>query len=331
MLRRLLSWLFILGSKTRLYLYKKNIFKSVHVDARVISVGNLSMGGGGKTPMTMKLAAEMNKKGLKTVVIEKGYKGALPSDEVLCAEKGKDAAPDVRVIGDEAAMVWESLLKGTRLCVSKNKSKGAVAAKQKWPDTKIIIVDDGFQHLALKRDVDIVLIDAGVGFKERIFPVGVLREPYSELKRADIAVFTKSDDLSQEEINELIKEARTHDPDLIIFFARTEFHSSMNVNGKKVLPVSAIFNGAHFRKKLKDSSAVFEKYMQYSDHKKFSSRDVKDIYGLRDKVGAEYIAMTKKDWAKLERLMPDCDDIVLCWYEHVIDNVEEFVRCCIGS
>jgi tetraacyldisaccharide 4'-kinase len=331
MLRRLFSWLFILISKARLCLYKKEVFKSMKVDARVISVGNISMGGSGKTPMSLKLVNEAVKKGLKTVVIERGYKSELSPNQIICVEKGKDSIPDVKTIGDEATMVWESLHKGTRLCVSKSKSRGALFCTQKWKDTQVIVIDDGFQHLALDRDVNVVLIDAVSGFNDKVFPHGILREPYTSLKRANIVVFTKADDLSEEDIKELVDKAKTFNKDLKIFFARTKFYSSIDVNGKKVLPVSAVFNGFHFRKKLKTSGAVFEKYMEYSDHRKFSSKDMKDIYDFKDKTGAEYIALTKKDWAKLEKLMPNHDDVVLCWYEHSIDDEEDFLKCCIGA
>jgi tetraacyldisaccharide 4'-kinase len=330
MLRRLLSWIFILASRTRLYLYKKGLFKSIKVDARVISIGNISMGGSGKTPMVLKLANEAANRGLRTVLIERGYKGKL-SSQIVCAKKGIDAAPDVKIIGDEAKMVWDSLVKGVRMCVSKSKAKGAEASKEKWPDTKIMIIDDGFQHLQLERDVDVVLIDAVSGFDEKVFPHGTLREPYSALKRADIVIFTKADDLSKDDLNELSEKAKEYNPKIKIFFAKTKFYSSVDLNGKKVLPVSAVFNGAHFRKKLKTAGAIFDKYMGYSDHRAFSTNDVKDIYDFKNSVAAQYIALTKKDWAKLERLVPDHNDIVLCWYEHVIDNEEDFIKCCIGS
>ena len=174
MLRRLLSWIFILASRTRLYLYKKGLLKSIKVDARVVSIGNISMGGSGKTPMVLKLANEAANRGSRAVLIERGYKGEL-SSQIVCAEKGLDIAPNVKIIGDEAQMVWDSLSKGIRMCVSKSKAKGAKAAKEKWPDTKMIIVDDGFQHLQLKRDVDVVLIDAVSGFDGKVFPHGTLK------------------------------------------------------------------------------------------------------------------------------------------------------------
>ena len=250
---------------------------------------------------------------------------------MVCAEKGIDTAPNVKIIGDEAQMVWDSLSNGVRMCVSKSKAKGAVAAQEKWPDTKIVIVDDGFQHLQLKRDVDVVLIDAVSGFDGKVFPHGTLREPYSALKRADIVIFTKADDLSTDDLNELSEKAKEHNPNIKIFFAKTKFYASIDLNGKKILPVSAVFNGEHFRKKLKTAGAIFDKYMGYSDHRAFSPNDVTDIYDFKNTVAAQYIALTKKDWAKLEKLIPDHNDVVLCWYEHIIDNEEEFIRCCIGS
>lgn len=331
MLRRLFSWLFILISRTRLFLYQKGLFKSSKVPARVISIGNISMGGSGKTPMVVSLVNEAVKRNLKTVVIEKGYKSGLKSDQIICSQKGTDNDPDVNPVGDEAKMVWDSIPAGARLCVSKNKTRGAILCMQKWQDTKIIIVDDGFQHLTLNRDVDVVLIDATSGFNDHVFPHGNLREQYSALKRATIVVFTKSDDVPKKELDELSTKAKAYNSDIKVFFAKTKFYCSSPVAGKKVLPVSAVYNGAHFRNKLKGADAVFEKYMEYADHREFTHKDLSNILSFKDKVGAEIIAVTKKDWAKLEKLMPKNEVVALCWYEHIIDDHEEFLKCCIGS
>ncbi len=331
MLRRLLSWLFVLVSGIRLYLYNKGLLRRIKIDARVISVGNLSMGGSGKTPLTLKLANEAHKRGVKTVLIERGYKGKLSRTQIICSEKGVDKTPELKLIGDEAKMVWESLPEGLKLCVSKSKADGALEAKQKWQDTGLIIVDDGFQHLKLKRDVDIVLMDASSGFMEKVFPLGKLREPYSALKRATVVLFTKTDGLSDEELERLDQKVKGYAPKVKVFFAKTKFYSSVELRDKKVLPVSAVFNGAHFRNKLKSAGAIFDKYMGYSDHRAFGISDVKDIYDLKQKVAAQYIALTKKDWAKLEKLIPNHNDVAVCWYEHVINSEEEFIRCCIGS
>jgi len=331
MLRRLFSWLFILISRTRLFFYRIGLFKSSKVPARVISIGNISMGGSGKTPMVLALANDAIAKGHTTAVIEKGYKSGLKSGQVVLSQKGQDDSPDVKLVGDEAKMVWDSIPTGVRLCVSKNKTQGAILCMEKWKDTKIIIVDDGFQHLTLNRDVDVVLIDATTGFNDKVFPHGALREPYSSLKRASVVVFTKSDDLKQKELDELSDKAKSYNSDIKVFFAKTKFYCSEPLDGKKVLPVSAVYNGAHFRSKLKGVNAVFEKYMEYSDHRKFTHKDLSDILSFKKNIGAEVIAVTKKDWSKLESLMPNNEAVALCWYEHVIEDKEGFLKCCIGS
>jgi len=323
--------LFILISKIRLFFYKKGIFKSSTVPARVISVGNISMGGSGKTPMVVHLANHAISKGFQTAVIEKGYKSGLKSGEVVLSQKGTDSDPDVKLVGDEAKMVWDSIPTGARLCVSKNKTQGAILCMEKWKDTKIIIVDDGFQHLTLNRDVDVVLIDATTGFNDKVFPHGALREPYSSLVRASVVVFTKSDGIPQKELDELSNKAKSFNSNIKVFFAKTKFYCSTPVEGKKVLPVSAVYNGAHFRNKLKGANAVFEKYMEYADHRDFTHKDLSEILSFKDKVGAEMIAVTKKDWSKLESLMPKNEAVALCWYEHIIDDHEGFLKCCIGS
>ncbi|MFH1223787.1 MAG: tetraacyldisaccharide 4'-kinase, partial [Pseudomonadota bacterium] len=211
-----------------------------------------------------------------------------------------------------------------------DKTAGASALKKKWADTNVVIVDDAFQHLKLKRDTDIVLIDSNKGFKDKVFPYGMLRESYSSLKRADIILFTKSDKLNEAEKDGLKAKALKIHPGLKVFFSVTELHTSKDVKDKKILPVCAIYNPRHFLDKLIAAGGIFEKYFAYGDHHRFRNSDVKNILRLKESVGAEYIVATSKDMPKLREFFKGRADVVEAWYEHKINDKEEFLTCCIG-
>ena len=218
MIRTFLSLLFRIVITVREYLYSIGVLRSYKVDAKVISVGNIAVGGAGKTPLVLLLNERLRNRGYKTAILEKGYKSGLRHNEIVLAEKGRDSLRE-DIIGDEPAMIWEQIPMGTRLAVCNDKTKAAISVKKMWPDTNAIIIDDGFQHLKLKRDVDIVLIDASLGIKDKLVPLGKLREPYSSLKRANIVLFTKSDGMTEEEKDVLKDKVLAINPELKVFFS----------------------------------------------------------------------------------------------------------------
>jgi len=310
-------------------MYELGILKSYEFGVKIISVGNTSMGGSGKTPLVLWLAKALIGKGLKVGIVEKGYRSKLSKKDIVLGEKGKDKINE-SLIGDEAAMIWNKVTDGVRLCVSHDKTAGTASLEQRWRDLDAVIVDDAFQHLKLKRDVDVVLIDSMSGFKDRMFPYGRLRESYSSLKRANVLLFTKADALSKTDREYLLEKALKINSKLKVFFSITELYTSVDVKGKKVLPVSAIYNPMHFNDKLRAAGAVFEKYAAYADHYSFGKKDVDHIIKVKESAGAEYIVVTSKDIPKLKEFFKGRNDIIEAWYEHKIDDQEGFLRCCIG-
>jgi len=330
MIKRLLSFLWMLIAGARACLYSKNIFKSHGSSIRIISVGNISLGGAGKTPFVLWLIKRFMDKGLKTAVIERGYKSGLPKKECKMWQKGKDQIGPI-LIGDEPQMLWEALPSGARLCVCSDKTKGVMEVEKKWSDSDVIVVDDGFQHLRLKRNINIVLMEAIGAFEDRIFPMGRLREAYSSLKRADIIVFTKADVLKERDL--LIEKAKNFNPNIKIFFADSIFKSSIDLKGKKVFPLSSIYNPKYFHLKLKEAGADFERYMAFRDHYAYDLKTVKMIIDNAKNLGVKYVALTSKDWVKIKPILSDelkvGIEFIECSYEHTLENEEEFLNCSI--
>ena len=328
MTRTFLSLLFRVVIKVREYLYSVGVLKSYKIDAKIISVGNISVGGAGKTPLVLLLNERLRNRGYITAILEKGYKSGLRCNEIVSAEKGRDTLRE-DIIGDEPAMIWDQVPMGTRLAVCNDKTKAAISVKKMWPDTNAIIIDDGFQHLKLKRDVDIVLIDASMGIKDKLIPLGRLREPYSSLRRANIVLFTKSDGMMEDEKELLKDKVLAINPDLKVFFSVVKFITSMPIKDKRVFPVSAIYNPTHFHRKIKESGGEFEKHMSFSDHYKFNQSVFNEVVQAASRVGAEYIIVTSKDWGKIKPFIGEHHNIIEAWYEHQINNEGEFLKCCM--
>lgn len=329
MLRRILSYLFKYLVMFRAFLYAKGLLKSLKISARVISIGNISVGGSGKTPLSIWLTLKLNQKGLKTALLEKGYKSGLRGDEVFISDGTKKV--EATFIGDEPAMALRSLQGKALLCVSKDKTRGAVELTRDHPDIKYIVVDDGFQHLRLHRDVNVVLMDSQEGFNGKLMPLGKLRESYTALKRATAVIFTKTDGLSEEDKKELKLKAEAINKNIFIFFADVKFFSSQNIDKLKILPVSSVSNYQFFHKKLRDSGAIFEKYIAHRDHHNFAKDDIDYIVKLFKSTGADFVVYTSKDAVKVKELLKQKGvPAVEVWYDHEIDRPEEFVKLCIG-
>ena len=190
---RALSFFYYIGIKLRGLLYWMGIFRSRKLPAKVISVGNLTVGGTGKTPFVLYLAEKLSK-GSKVGVLSRGY-GA-----------GSKAMED-----DENMALPENVVRATN---PDRFSAGQKLIKEQGVQT--IILDDGFQHLSLKRDVDIVLIDATNPFgKGRLMPAGILREPLASLNRADIFVLTHVDLVTPEQLNALEQKLKRYNKKIV--------------------------------------------------------------------------------------------------------------------
>ena len=186
---KLIAVAYLLGHHFRLWAYRLGVFPSRKLECRVISVGNLTLGGTGKTPFVIMIAEILRGNGLKPAILSRGYGGRSDhSINVVCDGRQTFLSPDW--VGDEAVMMAEKLKNIPILTGPDRYQTGRYALEHFGVDT--LILDDGFQHLALKRDLDILLIDhsrpLGNG---HLFPAGELREPAIETRRADIVCFSR--------------------------------------------------------------------------------------------------------------------------------------------
>ena len=215
----LAGWLYGKIADLRNYLYDRKFFKRHHLGARTISIGNITTGGTGKTPLVGLVAEILAEAGEKVCILTRGYGRNDPRSRVLVSD-GHQVFVDARTGGDEPVELAQKLL-GKAIVVADPDRVSAAAWVKKEYGVTVFILDDGFQHRRVKRDLDIVCIDAtdpcGSG---RVLPAGRLREPFSNLARADAIVVTRSDLVDS--TDEVISRVRRRNPGAPIFTSRTD-------------------------------------------------------------------------------------------------------------
>jgi len=267
------------------------IFKTIfskRLDCKVVSVGNLTLGGTGKTPAVIALADILKKEGRNPAVIIRGY-------------------------GDDEWRMLSEKLKGVPVIVNKNRlAGGRKAVREFGADTALF--DDGFQHWAVKRDLDIVLIDSTNPFgNRRIFPRGVLREPISSVKRADIILLTKTD-MGRENIPGITDEIKRFAGGACVLesiHAPRDFYeiktgarvALSEIDGSKVAVLSSIENKEYFEYTLRALGASIAARFGYPDHYDYAGSDIEGIIQKCGGSKIETIVTTEKDAAKLKPWM----------------------------
>ena len=196
------SWLYAKSIGLRNALYEKGIFESHSLSARTISIGNITTGGTGKTPVVAYVAKILAARGEKVCILSRGYGRSEARKRVLVSD-GSEIAADPSEAGDEPYELAGRLLGKAMVIADADRVSAAEWAKRKFGVTAFVL-DDGFQHRKVQRDVDIVCVDATNPFGGgRLIPAGRLREPVANLDRADIVLITRSDLVSPAEISKL--------------------------------------------------------------------------------------------------------------------------------
>ena len=299
---KLLSLFYLWGHYFRMWAYRWDLFPSHKLGCRVISVGNLTLGGTGKTPVVMMIAEILRGNGRKPGILSRGYRGNSKNEiNVVC--DGKNILLSTEVAGDEAVMMAKRLRNVPVLVGSDRYQTGRYAIKHFGVDT--LILDDGFQHLALKRDMNILLFDHQRPFGNgQLFPAGELREPKKEARRADFVCITRYSGSSYPPgiSEQLIK-------NLPLVKSTLRLDSLLNLDGKNfditklqdqpVAAFSGIANPDDFRKLLEKSGARVVCYHPFPDHHEYTLTDLKYIEATARKSGAKIILTTEKDAVKL--------------------------------
>ncbi len=283
-----LTWLWRAGMATDRALKR---LRGCRPEARVISVGNLALGGTGKTPMALWLCERLARAGVTAGVLTRGY-GRKGGAKIEVFEAG--AAADVLAVGEEAALI---LRQGkAQVGVGPDRCKvWRVMRDHGGPE--VIILDDGFQHWRMKRDADVVLIDALDPFRGGLLPLGRLREPFSALKRAAAVVITRTQ--SGREYQGLIKEIRKYSNTAPIFRARIAAIRP-DIGDGPVGAFCGLGQPAGFEQTLREIGIVPEFFQVFPDHHRYTQDE---IAGLRAR--AAILVTTEKDLMNVPAALRD--------------------------
>lgn len=301
-LLKFFSIFYALASRLKNKLYAEGKLVPKKVDAYVISVGNLTTGGVGKTPVVAEIAKYLTDKGEKVAIVSRGYGGKLSGISVI--SDGEKFFFSAEIAGDEPRWLAEN----TKAVVitSKNRYEGAKFAIDKFGATKIIL-DDGFQHRKLHRDLDIVLIDSEKGFgNENLLPAGPLREGLEAFDRIDkLVVVSKNTDHTRADKYANIMSKKLKKETLVCYtepsFAYNIFQSDEKLTqGEKVVAFSAIGQPQQFYNFLKGYDVL--KTVDFDDHHIYTQKDIEKLQQFCLNLSIKKLITTEKDAAKLINL-----------------------------
>jgi tetraacyldisaccharide 4'-kinase len=302
----------------RLFFYETGILRRYPLGCQVISVGNITVGGTGKTPVVEVFARELQKAGRKVAILSRGYrKKELPWYERLLREPiapprvvsdGHHVLLDSEMGGDEPYMLAVNL-PGVVVLVDRNRVKsGRYAVRKFGCDT--LVLDDGFQYQKLKHRLELVLVDSTNPFGNgNLLPRGILREPLRNLKRANFIFLTKSDGRTADlrrRVGDLCPRAEIiecrHEPRCLRDAFTAEEKPLSLLQGLPVLAFSGIAMPQSFESSLRNMGARILEYERFADHHRFAAQEVINAINRADEIGAKAVIVTEKDAVRLPRL-----------------------------
>jgi tetraacyldisaccharide 4'-kinase len=306
------SWEWFYRVRRSLYEYgvlKKQVFK-----VPVISVGNLSFGGTGKTPTIVWLADLLIEKGLTPVVLTRGYKGQLEHSSGLL-KSGQKFRLNPFDYGDEPLMISNKMTKGAVIVGKKRADNLIKYFSDVNPD--VVLLDDGFQHLQIYRSFNIVLFDATMELNlYKVAPMGYLREGMSALKDADAIVLSRADMVTSEKLNKLtsmLSEHFHHKPPVAltrykplgVFDVHDKYIFSIHeLKGLKAIAVTAIASPDSFYRYLESFGVEITEKVSFPDHYFFTPEDVNELL-IKASQQSAIILCSEKDMVKMKRVSLD--------------------------
>jgi|UniRef100_UPI00404B257D tetraacyldisaccharide 4'-kinase len=317
---QLMSYLFSGIAQLRFWLYRHRILHDQPLGCLVVVVGNLTVGGTGKTPVVEKFARALQERGRKVAILSRGYKSKAPpfwkkwwwalthatEPPPRIVSDGKQVLLDSEQAGDEPYMLARNL-PGVIVLVDKNRVKsGAYAIKKFGCDT--LVLDDGFQYLPLKGQLNLLLVDKTNPFGNgHLLPRGILREPIKHLRRASYVFLTKSNGERDTELEALIQKHNpgvdtiecAHRPQYLQRFGSDERQPLSYLKGRRVVAFCGIATPESFEKFLRDLGAKIVGRERYLDHYRYGPEDFDELAELARYHDAECLITTEKDAVRI--------------------------------
>lgn len=296
--------------RLRIAAYAAGLFRTEQLPCRVISVGNITLGGTGKTPTVISIAGLLAKSGKRPLVVSRGY-GRTDESRVTVVSDGASCIVDPASGGDEPALIAERLPQVPVVAGSDRYRAGTFALERFQPD--VVVLDDGYQHIRLGRDLNIVLVDGADPFGNgRLFPAGILREPLDALHRADLVMITREDQASD---LAALKETIGKHTTAGIFTARYAPRDCVNLASGETMPLESLKGAALFTfagiarpeslaMLLRSLGAEVKGLRSFPDHHPYSRKDLEDMIAEASDSGAKMLMTTEKDGVRLKNIAP---------------------------
>jgi len=310
----------------RNWCYDQNIFRIERIGVPVISVGNLIAGGTGKTPFVEYLLKYFLDREKRVTVLSRGYKRSTIG--TLVVSDGRRINGTAETVGDEPFQIARKFPSAI-VIVDERRARAAKLAVDRYA-AEIIILDDGFQHRALGRDIDIVMMDSQASLRNiPMLPAGLRREPLSALRRADLLVFSRV--LDSKNHLQQVKHYSSSPNIGVRFIPKRLYQISTGalvpipeVNGKTCIGFCGIGNPESFRKTLEEIGLTINEFIIFSDHHVYTQTDLKKIMMCHENTHAQMIVTTEKDAVRLvsSRLLDFDGSNVFHYVEIETDIVE---------
>jgi len=304
------SWVYGAAIYVRHILFRFNVITRKELTCTVISVGNITLGGTGKTPTVINIAALLKENRKNPVVVSRGY-GRKNETQTIVVSDGQSCLVDSKIGGDEPVLIG-SKVPGVPVVVGQKRYEAAVEALHLF-NADVVILDDGFQHIQLRRTLDLVLIDANDPFGNGLlFPAGILREPLAALKRAHAVLITKIGrfedvkrlhDIIGEKTRGKIFTSRMMPID-VVDCDGGESHPLSFLRGNTVLVCVGIARPESFVTLLTSLGALVAAQCIYPDHHDFTTADLEEVYKKAVDNEVDVIITTEKDAVRLRHLEP---------------------------
>lgn len=306
----------------RVLAYAWGLFQSYRLSKPVISVGNITVGGTGKTPMVALLASYCISRGKRVAVLSRGYGGSLHG-EIRLVSDGRKIFLTPGEAGDEPFML-ATRIPGLMVVIGPDRYKAGLFAQEQL-DPDIFILDDGFQHLRLNRDLNILLLNRAKPFGNGcVLPAGLLREYRSAAKRADLVIYTRCGN----------EEPYNHFPGIPFCRATHKIAEAIPLGSNSLAPLSRLeslrgmaFAGiaepASFFTMLEEAGLKISEKMAFPDHCRYGEKEISEIVLQKKSVGADYLITTEKDAVKLSPYLNELGDVYAAVLEMEIQDMKE--------
>jgi len=318
-------------ASARTWAYRTGLFKQLRLQGAVISIGNVTFGGTGKTPITIWLARKLSERGYRVAILTRGYRRRTKGTRALLAGEGR---PDRRAVsnslddGDETQLYLRHL-PSTHVGIATRRFDAGKLLEQQVP-VDVHLLDDGFQHLALARDCDMVLIDASNPWGRSNTLQRQLRESRFALRRAHVILLTRCEQVEASSISRLEETLHVINPSALLLRVETllsGYRGDVNARplslremaGKRALALCALGNADNFWALLRAAEVELVATRAYPDHHRYNDQEVDQINDLLRSHSADCLITTEKDVVNLPHPERFADNFIVPAYWAEID------------